>query len=100
MAWYLVAGVLHVFPSTPGVFLPWFSVTRFTAKARPENERVSSRCKVRTLFQRPSRVALTIRACSLLTFRSHSCQSVWFHGVSLPEDAHADCSAFICNFLL
>lgn len=51
--------------STPGVFLPLFSVTRFTAKALPENERVSSHCKAFTLPQRPSRVAFTIRACNV-----------------------------------
>ena len=32
--------------STPEVRLPLFSVTRFTAKALPLNEQVSSRCKL------------------------------------------------------
>src|SRR5580658_3617010 len=100
MALCLAAGEFHVFPSTPGVRLPWLSVTRFTAKALPENEQVSSRCKAFTLPQRPSCVALTIRACSLLTLRSCLGQSICSQAVALPEDAHADCSVFICIFLL
>jgi len=79
MALSLAAGVLHLTLSTPGVFLPWFSVTRFTAKAFAVNEWVSSHCKDLTLPQRPSRVALTIRACSLLTFRSQWVQSSCSH---------------------
>ena len=39
------------------------------AWALPENEWVSSHCKACTLPQRPSCVAFTIRACSLLTSR-------------------------------
>ena len=46
--------------------------------------------------QRPSRVAFTIRACSLLACRSQRSQAIWFHASALPEDAHMDESTFIC----
>ena len=86
--------------STPEVRLPLFSVTRFTARALPLNEQVSNRCKHRTLPQRPSRDALTIRACSRVTCRSHRFQSIWPQCSTAAEDAHATCSAFICDFLI
>src|ERR1035441_7409763 len=86
--------------STPEVRLPLFSVTRFTARALPLNEQVSSRCKHRTLPQRPSRDALTIRACSRVTCRSHRFQSTWSQCSTAAEDAHATYSAFICDFLI
>src|ERR1700674_3638959 len=38
-------GVFQVTLSTPGVFLPLFSVTRFTANALPLNEWVSNHCR-------------------------------------------------------
>jgi hypothetical protein len=41
-------GVFQMTLSTPGVFLPLFSVTRLTANARPLNEWVSSHCKAFT----------------------------------------------------
>src|SRR5208282_6833590 len=44
-------------------------------------------------------MALTIRACSLLTLRSQWVQSIWSHDAAWPEDAHAVLSAFICRFL-
>ena len=53
---------------TPGVFLPWFSVTRLTANAFPLKEWVSRRCKAFTLPHLPSCVAFTIRAWSRRTF--------------------------------
>src|SRR2546426_6168951 len=100
MALDLALGVCQITLSTPGVFLPRFSVTRFTAKALAAKEWVSSRCKAFTLPQRPSRVALTMRACSLLTWRSHCGQSSCSQCGALPEDAHMDDSMFICDFLL
>jgi len=96
MALSLAVGVDHKTPSTPDVLLPLFSVTRFTAKALPLNEWVSSRCKAFTLFQRPSRVAFTIRACSLLTWRSCWGQQIWSQCFASSEDAHIDVSTFIC----
>ncbi len=48
--------------STPGVFLPWFSVTRLTASALPLNEWVKSRYKAFTLPHLSSFVAFTILA--------------------------------------
>src|ERR1039458_7746984 len=57
-------------PSTPGVFLPRFSVTRFTASALPLHEWVSKCCRARTLLPLPSRVAFTIRTWRRRTLRS------------------------------
>ncbi len=89
-------GLSRVTLSTPGVFLPWFSVTRRTARALPLNEWVSRCCKACTLCHLPAFVALTIRACSrrtvsLTVFQWMECQSVerW-------ETAPAECSAVIC----
>ena len=48
------SGVFQVTPSTPGVRLPVFSVTRLTARALPLNEWVSKRCKAFTLPHLPS----------------------------------------------
>ena len=45
------AGVDHTTLSTPGVLCPRFSVTRRTASALPQNERVRNRCKAFTLRQ-------------------------------------------------
>src|SRR6185503_17799618 len=41
--------VFQITWSTPGVLLPWFSVTRLTAITLPLNEWVNSRCKACTL---------------------------------------------------
>ena len=62
-------GVRQISPSTPGVDLPLFSVTRRTASALPLNEWVSRRCKDATLFHLPSCVAFTMRAWRRRTFR-------------------------------
>ena len=58
MACAFLSGVSQMSLSTPGVFLPWFSVTRLTARALPLNEWVSRRCKALTLPHLPSCVAL------------------------------------------
>ncbi len=100
MALIFCSGVDQRTRSTPGVRLPLFSVTRFTAKALPLNEQVRSRCKALTLPQRPNCDALTIRACSRSTCRSHCCQLIWSQSVTPAEDAHAECSTFICVFLM
>ena len=39
-----VFGVYQFYPSSPGVLLPWFSVTFLTANDLPLNEWVSKRC--------------------------------------------------------
>src|SRR5215470_12012801 len=62
------SGVFQISPSTPGVFLPLFSVTRLIANTFALNERVKRRCKALTLPHRLACVALTIRACSRRTF--------------------------------
>src|SRR5712692_7779971 len=96
MAIHLLSGSFHVTLSTPGVFLPWFSVTRLTARALPLYEWVSRCCKACTLCHLPSFVALTIRACSRRTvsvtvFHGMECQSV-----EMWETAPAEYSAIIC----
>src|SRR5450759_502509 len=50
-------------PSTPGVRLPSFSDTRFTASALAEYELTRNRCRAFTRRQSRSRVALAIRIC-------------------------------------
>ncbi len=84
--------------STPGVFLPWFSVTRFTASALPLNEWVRRRCRAFTLPHFPSCVALTMRVCSRLTLLWALRQSMACHATSSWETAPAVCcSAVICS---
>ena len=89
MASALATGVLQVSPSTPAVLLPLFSVTRFTAIAFAENERVSSCWSFLTIRQRPSAVAFTIRACKFLTFLWHLAQFMSYQCSKLSEDAIA-----------
>src|SRR6202158_6300149 len=60
IALVFATGVFHVTLSTPGVFLPLFSVTRFTANARPLNEWVSSHCTAFTLLWRRARTAFSL----------------------------------------
>ena len=48
------SGVSQITPSTPGSALPWFSVTRRTARALPLNEWVSRCCKALTLPHLPA----------------------------------------------
>lgn len=81
--------------STPGVFLPWFSVIRLTAMALPLKECVSNRCQAFTLPQRPSCVAFTIRICSFFTTRWHCGQPMLCQVVSVAEAAHVVIT-FIC----
>jgi hypothetical protein len=81
MAIPLLSGSFQRTLATPGVFLPWFSVTRRTARALPLNEWVSRCCKACTLCHLPSFVAFMIRACSrrtvsLAAFQLMECQSV------------------------
>ncbi len=96
MAIHLLSGSFQVTVSTPGVFLPGFSVTRLTARALPLNEWVSRCCKACTLCHLPAFVACTIRACSRRT-----CSLTIFHGmecqsVRMWETAPAEDSAVIC----
>jgi hypothetical protein len=85
----LVPGVDQIAPSTPGVHLPWFSVTRFTAKALPLSERMSKRCNAFALRRLPSCHAFTIRTCKLLTRRWQSDQLVSRQSKVGPERACA-----------
>src|SRR6266699_3681098 len=82
MACAFLSGVSQMSLSTPAVFLPWFSVTRRTARALPLNEWVSRRCKAYTLFHLPSCFAFTIRAWRRLTVFS-----AWGHLIRLQSSA-------------
>src|SRR5207244_1100277 len=64
------------------------------------NEWVRSHCRDFTRPQRPSFVAFTMRACSLLTLRSCSDQRSRSQRDAMSKDAHPDFSTFICDFLL
>jgi hypothetical protein len=92
----IFAGVSHVMRSTPEVRLPWFSVTRFTAKALAENEWVSSCCKACTLPHLLSCTAFTIRAWSRRTLRCTVGQSMACQSTVAWETAPAVASAVIC----
>jgi len=84
-------------PSTPGVCLPGFSVTRLTAKALPLHEWVSKCCKAFTLPHLPSWTAFTIRACSRRTIRCTLRQSMACQCRVLWETAPAGVApAVIC----
>ncbi len=96
MACAFFSGVSQMFLSTPGVFLPWFSVTRLTARALPLNEWVSRRCRALTLPHLPCCVALTIRAWSRRTLRWTADQSMVAQLTSLWEAAPANVFAVIC----
>ncbi len=94
----MLAGVFQVIWSTPGVFLPWFSVTRRTAKALPLNEWVSRCCRAFTLPHRPAFVAFTIRAWSRRTFSWTARQLRACQSTSAWEAAPAGhCAAVICS---
>ena len=69
--------------SVPGVSLPLFSVTRLTAKARPENERVRMNCSALTSLGFPSLKAFTIRTCRRRTFRLAFDQSMVCQAIGL-----------------
>src|SRR4051794_36046479 len=96
MAVAFLSGVSHVSWSTPAVRLPWFSVTRRTARALPLNEWVSRRCRALTLPHLPSFVAFTIRTCSRRTFWVRACHSMACQSPLAWEAAPAFCSADIC----
>src|SRR5258708_12771121 len=82
-------GMVQISPSTPGVFRPWFSVTRRTARALLLNERVKIRCKALTLPHFFSFVALTIRLWSRHTFCWAAFQSIESQSTSSRETAPA-----------
>src|ERR1700738_115382 len=86
--------VFQVSLSTPGLFLPLFSVTRLTANARPLTEWVSSHCRAFTLLWRPACCVFTIRVCSRLTCRWTWAQLMPSH--VKPEGARACVAALIC----
>ncbi len=81
--------MVQISPSTPGVFRPWFSVTRRTARALLLNERVKIRCKAFTLPHFFAFVALTIRIWSRHTFWWAAFQSIESQSTSSRETAPA-----------
>src|ERR1017187_9391679 len=90
------SGVSQISWSTPGVFLPWFSVTRRTARTLPLYEWVSRRCKARTLPHLLAFVACTIRTWSRRTLRLMACQSRPYHSAASRETAPTACAVVIC----
>ncbi len=98
MASRLAFGVLQSSRSTPAVRFPRFSVTRLTANALPQNERVSNLCKAFALRQSLSRVAFAMRTCMPLTVRSTRRQSMACHVSGTREEA--DTLVSECTFML
>src|SRR6266487_7164649 len=96
MAVAFCVGVSQVIPSTPGVRLPRFSVTRRTASALPLNEWVSKRWSALTLPHLPACVAFTIRAWSRRTLRCTAYQSMVCQFIATWEAAPAVGWAVIC----
>ncbi|KPA13138.1 hypothetical protein MHK_006651 [Candidatus Magnetomorum sp. HK-1] len=86
-------------PSTPGVFLPLFDVTRFTAMSLAWNECVRSHCKAFILPGFPSKTAFAIRICSLRTLRNTSFQIIECHIFASSTRAPA-LWAVICVLIL
>src|SRR5215510_6595270 len=93
-------GRSQVMPSTPGVRLPRFSVTRRTAKALPLNEWVSRCCRALTLPHLPACVAFTIRAWSRRTVCLTRCQSMACHSTVSWEAAPATFSAWAVSVVV
>ena len=89
MASHRASGVSHSTRSTPAVFFPRFSVTRRTAAALADHERVRDLCKAFTRRQSPSFVAFAILICISRTFRSTRRQSMAFQRCGLPESAES-----------
>src|SRR5215471_4844559 len=92
MAILFSSGSFQVTLSTPGVFLPWFSVTRLTARALPLNEWVSKCCKACTLCHLPAFAPRTIpassrRTFSLTVFHGMECQSIKMWETAPAEDS-------------
>jgi len=82
-------GIVQISLSTPDVFLPWFSVTRFTASALPLNEWVSRRWRTLTFPHLPAFVAWTIRIWSRRTLVWAAFQLMESHSSSTRETAPA-----------
>ena len=100
MARQLASGVVQISPSTPGVRLPSFSDTRFTAIALAEYELTRNRCRAFTLRQSCSRVALAIRICSPLTRRCTVGQSIRSHAPPAGKAAESALTGLILACLL
>src|SRR6266571_2083274 len=90
------SGVSQISWSTPGVFLPLFSVTRRTARTLPLYEWVSRCCKACTLPHLLAFVACTIRTWSRRTLRWVACQSMAYHSAASRETAPTACAVVIC----
>ena len=88
---YFICGVSQTCRSTPAVRLPRFSVTRLTANALAENERVSHLCRAFTLRQLPDAAAFASRICMTLTFRWTFRQSMAIQSVGACEAAELSC---------
>ena len=89
MAAHRTSGESHSSRSTPAVRLPWFPVTRRTADALADHERVRDLCRAFTLRQFPSFVAFAILICIARTFRSTRRQSMVVQLRGAPESAES-----------
>src|ERR1700732_1176616 len=94
------SGVSQISWSTPGVFLPLFSVTLRTARTLPLYEWVSRRCKACTLPHLLSFVACTIRTWSRRTLRLMVGQLMAYHSAASRETAPTACAVVICYCLM
>src|ERR1700732_3048483 len=90
------SGVSQISWSTPGVFLPVFSVTRRTARTLPLYEWVNRRCRACTLPHLRSFVACAIRTWSRRTLRWMVGQSTAYHSVASRETAPTAFAVVIC----
>ena len=82
------SGVSQRSPSTPGVFLPLFSVTRLTAQARAATECTNRELSRLTLRHAPRCTAWTSRRCRDRTRREQPAQSMPCQAVVVrPKDA-------------
>jgi hypothetical protein len=87
-AWAFFSGVSQRSPSTPGVFVPVFSVTRLPAKARAAHECTNRELRRLTLRQAPAWTAWTLRRCRERTRRWQAAQFIRCHALVVrSEDA-------------
>jgi hypothetical protein len=93
---FVFSGVSQISLSTPGVFLPEFSVTRRTARTLPLYEQVSRRCKAFTLPHLPAFVACTIRTWSRRTLWWMVGQLMAYHSAASRETAPTAIAVVIC----
>ena len=89
-------------PSTPAVFLPWFStVTRRTANTLLDHDLISVLWSLRTCLTSPRREAAYMRFCSFQTYLSALRQLIVFQSsviVIESEARHINCYSYLFAF--